>query len=76
MKGNAMRKIFVAVTAAVIGATAYTAVAQPTLDFSPNKAWRNAPESTALEQRSEGGKEGTRRLIPAYEQEQPFVFNP
>ena len=71
-----MRKIVVAVTAAVIGATAYTAVAQPTLDFSPNQVWRNAPESTALEQRSEGGKEKTRRLIPAYEQEQPFVFNP
>ena len=71
-----MRKIVVAVTAAVIGATAYTAVAQPTLDFTPNRVWRNAPESTALEQRSEGAKEETRRLIPAYEQAQPFVFNP
>ena len=72
-----MRKIVIAVTAAVLGASAYTAVAQPSLDFSPNRAWRNAPESTALEQRSEGGKEEkTRRSIPAYEQEQPFTFNP
>lgn len=67
-----MRKIIIAVTAAVLGASAYTAVANPTLDFSPNKVWRNAPESTALEQRAEG----KRRLIPAYEQEQPFTFNP
>lgn len=71
-----MRKIVIAVTAAVLGASAYTAVANPTLDFSPNKVWRNAPESTALEQRSEGAKKETRRLIPAYEQEQPFTFNP
>jgi hypothetical protein len=74
-----MRKIVIAVTAAVLGAGAYTAVAQPTLDFTPNRVWRNAPESTALEQRSESGAErrdGTRRLIPAYEQPQPFNFNP
>jgi hypothetical protein len=76
MKGHAMRKIVIAVTAAVLGASAYTAVANPTLDFSPNKVWRNAPESTALEQRAEGATEGKRRLIPAYEQEQPFTFNP
>ena len=67
-----MRKIVVAVTAAALGAAAATAFAQPTLDTTPNRVWRNAPESTAFEQRSEE----TRRLIPAYEQEQPFVFNP
>ena len=71
-----MRKIVIAVTAAVLGASAYTAVAQPTLDSSPNRVWRNAPESTALEQRSEGEKQQTRRFIPAYEQQPPFTFNP
>ena len=74
-----MRKTLVAVTVAVLGASASAAFAQPTLDFTPNRVWRNAPESTALEQRSESGAErrdGTRRLIPAYEQPQPFNFNP
>ncbi len=71
-----MRKIVIAMTAAVLGAAASTAFAQPTLDTSPNRVWRNAPESTAFEQRSEGGAEEARRLIPAYEQEQPFTFNP
>jgi hypothetical protein len=71
-----MRKTLIAVTVAVLGASASTAFAQPTLDFSPNRAWRNAPESTSLEQRSESGAEQTRLLIPAYEQEQPFTFNP
>jgi hypothetical protein len=71
-----MRKIVIAVTAAVLGASAYTAVAQQTLDSTPNRVWRKAPESTALEQRSEGEKKETGRFIPAYEQEQPFTFNP
>ncbi len=69
-----MRKTLIAVTAAVLGASAFTAFAQPTLDVSPNSVWRNAPETTSFEQRSES--DGMRRLIPAYEQEQPFTFNP
>jgi hypothetical protein len=75
-----MRKILIAVTAAVLGAGAHAALAQPTLDFTPNRVWRNAPESTLLEQRSENGAgeadKKARRLIPAYEQEPPFTFNP
>jgi hypothetical protein len=50
-----MRKTLVAVTVALLGASASTAFAQPTLDFTPNRVWRNAPESTSLEQRSESG---------------------
>ena len=74
-----MRKTLVAVTVALLGASASTAFAQPTLDFTPNRVWRNAPESTSLEQRSESGAQEankTRRLIPAYEQAPPFTFNP
>lgn len=78
-----MRNTLIAVTIAILGTAASTAFAQPTLDFSPNRVWRNAPESTAVEVRPDAAAEKqpeavtTRwRLIPAYEQEQPFVFNP
>ena len=40
-----MRKTLIAVTIAVVGAGASNAFAQPTLDFSPNRAWRNAPRT-------------------------------
>ena len=70
-----MRKTLIAAAIAALGAVAYTAFAQPTLDFSPNRVWRNAPESTSVEKEPElADRKG--RLIPAYEQEQPFVFNP
>jgi hypothetical protein len=75
-----MRKTLIAVTAAVLGASAYTSFAEPTLDLTQDRVWRNAPESTLLEKRSENGAEEAdrkaRRLIPAYEQEPPFTFNP
>ena len=78
-----MRKILIAVAIAVLGAGASNAFAQPTLDSSPNRVWRNAPESTAVEPRTEDatGKRPEaatqkRKLTPAYEQDQPFVFNP
>ena len=76
-----MRETLIALAIAALGAGAHAAFAQPTLDFSPNRVWRNAPESTAVEKQEEaqGQRQSsgwTRRLVPAYEQEQPFVFNP
>ena len=77
-----MRKTLIAVVIAALGAGAYTALAQPTLDSSPNPVWRNAPERTAVEKQAEPSQrqaepsDRNRRVIPAYEREQPFVFNP
>jgi hypothetical protein len=78
-----MRKTLIAVIVAVLGAGASTAFAQPTLDFSSNRVWRNAPESTAAEALPDATAEKQpeaapkrRKLTPAYEQKQPFVFNP
>lgn len=78
-----MRKTLIAATIAVLGAGVSIAFAQPTLDTSPNRVWRNAPESTSVEARPDAAAEKqpeaatTRwKLTPAYEQEQPFVFNP
>ena len=73
-----MRKTIIAVSAAVLGASAYAAFAQPTLDVSPNRAWRNAPESTLFEQRAESGTKPVDRTrpIPADQQEPVFTFNP
>ena len=76
-----MRKTLIALAIATLGAGAHAAFAQPTLDSSPNRVWRNAPESTAVEKQDEAQAQRkspgwTRRLVPAYEQEQPFVFNP
>ena len=77
-----MRKTLIAVTIAVVGAGASNAFAQPTLDFSPNRAWRNAPENTVAEPQTKNatGKRpeaatGTRPEA-ATEKDQPSVSNP
>ena len=70
-----MRKTLIAAAIAALGAGAYTAFAQPTLDVSPNRVWRNAPESTSVEKEPEPA-DRKRGPMPTYEQEQPFVFYP
>ena len=49
-----MKQTLIAVAIAVLGASA--ALANPSLDSSPNRVWRNAPESTAAQTESEGVK--------------------
>ena len=66
-----MKRILIAVTLAVLGFGASAAFANPTLDTSPNSVWRQAPEATSFQARTQPSK-----LEPAYEQEAPYVFNP
>ena len=66
-----MKRIRIAVTLAVLGFGASAAFANPTLDTSPNSVWRQAPEATSFQARTQPSK-----LEPAYEQETPYVFNP
>ena len=70
-----MRKTLIAFSIAVVGATSSTAFAQPTLDFTPNRVWRNAPESVSVEARPDTASEkqpetstSTRQAMPATEQ--------
>ena len=62
-----MKNALIAVIIAVLGATGQAALAQ-TLNESPNPAWRNAPESTAVHSDSSKYK-------PAYEREQPTYIS-
>jgi hypothetical protein len=62
-----MRKTLIAASLAVLGFATYTAFANPSLDTTPNSMWRNAPEATAAQ---------TEAPKPAYQQEEPFSFNP
>lgn len=66
-----MKKTLTAALIGVLAFGAHAAFANPTLDFTPNPAWRNAPEATAAQSDQEA-----RKPTPAYEQEQPYVFNP
>jgi hypothetical protein len=62
-----MRKTLIAAALAVLGLSTYAAFANPSLDTTPNTMWRNAPEATAAQ---------TEAPKAAYEQAQPFSFNP
>jgi len=66
-----MTKTLIAALIGVLGLGVSAAFANATLDFSPNLIWRTAPEATAMQSNKEAPK-----LKPAYEQEQPYGFNP
>jgi hypothetical protein len=73
-----MRKILIPLAIAIVGAVASTAFAQPTLDSTPDRVWRNAPESFSVEARPDtvSGKRpeaavSRRQGMPATEPEQP-----
>jgi hypothetical protein len=64
-----MKNALIAVIIAVLGATGQAALAQ-TLNESPNPAWRNAPEGTAVH----SGRDSL-KYKPAYEVEQPTYIS-
>ena len=73
-----MRKILIPLAIAVVGAAASTGFAQPTLDSTPDRVWRDAPESFSVEARpgTVSGKRpeaatSRRQGMPATEPEQP-----